>query len=382
MKTFKEYMEDLVLESVIAPGEYDFPKDKLTQLYDFYLANYPFGAGKKESALAYSNAAEGINEALVEAKEKITTSLQKSILEGVLFAISAELRHALSHTRDSYGRLRDMFMDHGWTEKQVKEFSNAHVIIGSKEAEKEIKKRMPEEAKLTRTFHGSDRYKAYAYLMKNFTPRQIVETAQEAFDKLHWESDYGGKNWKNIANAWIRLDDAKTADQRSIAIDHIMDLQHNNDTVFNKLQTYYKDEAGGGYNWLQQFLTFKKYVDSPWKLYDKASPSMKKIAAAVGKIRGEKSLVDWSEEREAKAAKKTNLTPEKLAALGYLNKLEKDGVLAWTNWMVSSAISYDKEFVRQFLKEYGGKFDFTEINEYPGLRVKIVKKFPAIKEYL
>lgn len=385
MNSFRDYMK-LILESVVAPGEYDFPKDKLTQLYDFYLANYPFGAGKKESVLAYSKAAEGIDAALAEAKDKITKSLQESILGGVLLAISAELRHAFHHTSDSYDKLRDMFMDHGWTEKQVKTFNNVHSNVKSKEAEKELKKRMPDEAKLMRSADGLERYKSYAYLIKNFTPRQIVELAQEAFKKLNWESDYGGKNWKNIADAWIRLDDAKTVDQRSIAIDHIMDLQHNNDTVFNKLQTYYRNDEhhglGGGYDWLQKFLTFKKYVDSPWKLYDKASPSMKKIAAAVGKIHGEKSFVDWSEERDTKAAKKTNLTPEKLAALGYLNKLEKEGVLAWANWILSSLLTLDQEFMRQFLNEYGGKFDFTEINEYPGLKTKIVKKFPIIKTYL
>ena len=62
-----------------------------------------------------------------------------------------------------------------------------------------------------------------------------------------------------------------------VAIDHVYDLQHNTDTVFNKLQEYYKD----GYQWIKDALDDKANVKSYFDLLGKSSSVVKRLAPPV-----------------------------------------------------------------------------------------------------
>jgi hypothetical protein len=66
----------------------------------------------------------------------------------------------------------------------------------------------------------------------------LVEFIKSMFKDLMWQDSYGGKAWEKIANGWLMLHDAKTIQDIPIAIDHLLDLQHNNGSVFTKLDSY------------------------------------------------------------------------------------------------------------------------------------------------
>lgn len=83
---------------------------------------------------------------------------------------------------------------------------------------------------------------------------KFMKMASNSFTKMDWQNKYGGKSWANIADGWLKLYNAKSNDDIKIYIDHIYDLQHNTNTVFNKLESYYKE---GGYFWIKGALDLK-----------------------------------------------------------------------------------------------------------------------------
>lgn len=70
-----------------------------------------------------------------------------------------------------------------------------------------------------------------------------LDALYEYFKDLDWEHLYGGENWANITNGLLNLKNASGYQQKTIWIDHLIDLQHNTGSVFNKneiLNTYTK----------------------------------------------------------------------------------------------------------------------------------------------
>lgn len=69
---------------------------------------------------------------------------------------------------------------------------------------------------------------------------QLVNLAKKMFDEPElWPSDsYGGENWVNVAECLEKLESARTIEEKSIWIDHALDLQHNNGSVFDKIEKY------------------------------------------------------------------------------------------------------------------------------------------------
>ena len=81
-----------------------------------------------------------------------------------------------------------------------------------------------------------------------------MKLMEELFLNADWESGYGGKAWADICKGWTRLYNAHSDGDLIVAIDHIYDLQHNSDTVFNKVQSY---EINRRYDWLKNALNLK-----------------------------------------------------------------------------------------------------------------------------
>jgi hypothetical protein len=79
--------------------------------------------------------------------------------------------------------------------------------------------------------------------------------------QLSWTGGFGGRPWWEIANAWLKLNNAKTEFQNILYIDNIYHQQHNNDTVFNKLRKYNKN----GYGWILNALNFKADAKENWE---------------------------------------------------------------------------------------------------------------------
>jgi hypothetical protein len=126
----------------------------------------------------------------------------------------------------------------------------------------------------------------------------FVDIAEAAFGggELSWAGAYGGKPWANICDGWQKLKNSPK-EQLSIWIDHIYDLQHNTDTVFNKLQSYYKESEG--WSWIKRALDFKFKSTNVYQFFDKVSPDLKNFAAAVIKDMSGTDFESWAKQQAA-----------------------------------------------------------------------------------
>lgn len=142
-------------------------------------------------------------------------------------------------------------------------------------------------------------YKAanYAIEQTGLSMADFVEMCEYLYRKGKWNSSYGGDAWAGICEGWLTLNNAdkintsvkgKSFDDKSsksssqdkpmgVAIDHIYDLQHNTDTVFNKLKSYYR----GGYSWIKKALDDKANVQNYHQLLNKCSGTVKAMALPV-----------------------------------------------------------------------------------------------------
>jgi hypothetical protein len=62
----------------------------------------------------------------------------------------------------------------------------------------------------------------------------LMKNVLFGFEKFNWDDSYGGLVWANGVEAWFRLYNAKTYQEKVIAIDHAYDLQHHGGLLFNK----------------------------------------------------------------------------------------------------------------------------------------------------
>lgn len=68
----------------------------------------------------------------------------------------------------------------------------------------------------------------------------IMESILPAFRNYTWSAYFGGAKWANGTEGWFRLHNAKTLNERVLAIDHAYDLQHHNGLLFDKDLRYEK----------------------------------------------------------------------------------------------------------------------------------------------
>ncbi len=315
----EELTEDFIAESLIVEAlsnwEYEPPKDPEKILYDFYF--FTLFADKVKTR------DKKFNFALEEAVEKATNSLQKHMTKAIKFSISSELRHLFDST---YGNIIYRINDNGFEpskeskmNKKTKEFitelkprlkyfePDEKKSKRSKFVPKNIhKKRMTGPIKGERKAgERTDAFKAvYATQKKlGMSNYELSKVAKEIFNEANWYNDYGGKAWGDIAESWSKIITSKTTKEKIKWIDHAYDLQHNTDTVFNKLKSYYR--AGSGYEWLNRALDWKKDVKDVRGYYKKVSPPLKRVVAYAAKNIYGKSMEGFTDE-----------TPDKIWEIG------------------------------------------------------------------
>ena len=71
---------------------------------------------------------------------------------------------------------------------------------------------------------------------------------------------------------WLRLDGARNMQEKTVAVDHIYDLQHNNGSVFTKLREY---EIEGDFEWLTKALDNKRDIRDYYELITKTEGQSK-----------------------------------------------------------------------------------------------------------
>lgn len=272
-------------------------------MYDFYVLDYLNFLVGSMPPKQFRDLNPDMEASVKDAVKKLMPYLREELLNSVFYAICAEIRNTTSHLSNYTSLLpegskeRRLYMD--WLKYMRihrkngsdKSYSDVDLeIFGSDKPSSEV--RTPELEK----DNSQDRnlsYKAANYSIKKngATRKDFIDMATTMFYEGKWSSSYGGPAWGRIGKGWTSLFLSNNLTPRtkqaidspvkpmSVAIDHVYDLQHNTDTVFNKLKSYYSPKSG--YNWLKTALDHKANVKSYHDLLQHVSGSVKAMALPV-----------------------------------------------------------------------------------------------------
>lgn len=238
MELFSIWIESL------GTKQYFLPEDREKRLFDFYLLNLL--VNDVNNRQNFSDRDELLKYDVNQSWEILLKSLKQELLDEVFYSIVSEMRHV--HTFMTYKSAQKFKDDPLFNELMDYAFSGIK------------KSKLPE-------------------LVEKFKDRkpQFVKMAQKVFAEGDWETAYGGNAWAKICESWLKLYNSNSINGISVWIDHIYDLQHNTDTVFNKLPQYDKN----GYGWIKNSLDFKRHAKSAKDLIPYASPIVQKLANEV-----------------------------------------------------------------------------------------------------
>ena len=274
----------LLLSEGIANYHYTLPNDKKEIMMDFYLLTSVYGMLKTED--------EKLAMVFDDTLKEMLSAVRKELLSAVFYSICAEFRHIWKRTSVS---LTEKWMKKNMPRKFAQVFSK---IKGSMHVHRHAE--YNEAYKLTKE----------AMAASGMDEEDFVRMAKSAFEKLEWVAGWGDEAWAAICDGWLRLYKASNTSDLIVAIDHVYDLQHNSDTVFNKVDAYAKetdDPDEDEYSWIQDALDYKAAIIDPWELWDKASAGLRPLMARVLKATFGTSA-DSVKDRMAAASKKLGLS--------------------------------------------------------------------------
>jgi hypothetical protein len=304
---------------------YRMPEDKSLSMYDFYVLDY-LNYILDQPAKNFRDLPTDLEDSVRDAVKTLYPALREELLNAVFYAICAEIRHAESHApfnrnlvksnpkyEEIYKFWRKYQNFHGKSSEQKEELENLYDI-----RKPSTDQRTP-ESELQNDTRRNLSYKAANYTLKKtgHSRSDFVDMCEYLYRDGSWNSSYGGKAWAGICAGWTMLnqsdkidvtvkgfDDKSKRPQSSqkpmgVAIDHIYDLQHNTDTVFNKLKAYYNR----GYSWIKTALDDKANVRSYHHLLNKCSGTVKAMALPV---LYNKLGTTWEKEMKIESPKKVN----------------------------------------------------------------------------
>lgn len=286
-----------LLESFLSSFNYDLPKDPEKMLYDFYfMVGYLYKDASKEAIDPYfiqKSNNEIVQREYAEKKniqlsvEACVNKLREHMIKAVTFSLSCEFRHVFD------GHVSNIEEGIVKIPPKYAQFFNDYIFlfrgISSDYSKNSSYIDRPstyiKRSSFRKELGNEDiRKKSFAAVRKamkdlNFSFADFAQTMKYAYnpDLFVWSGAFGGRAWMKIATALYRLIKAETTGDRIVWIDHVYDLQHNTGSVFNKLQTYYKNS--GGYEWLGQALDWKRDAKNVYDYYDKVSYTLKPIVA-------------------------------------------------------------------------------------------------------
>lgn len=293
---------------------YVVPKDKEKIMYDFYALAYLDQFDLKNVAGRLSSGTgelinsptmrreldENTIDSYYSIRDKLLQYLKNHLSNAVFYAICAEFRHVADLTY----QFKKIWNDDTWNDEEKKFlktfFKNYRMLSSSL---KFLDSRnTSQEDRYTHNETHEDYIAAYKSTKSSITSLEwdtydFIEFAKKCFNLDLWGNSYGGTAWANICDGWIRLYNSHKTKDLFVAIDHIYDLQHNTDTVFNKLRTYYKDR---GYRWIKQALDFKANLKSPYELMSHVSPTIKSMSLHILKSQGFEGWEDYLNSKENK----------------------------------------------------------------------------------
>lgn len=276
-------------ESVLSGFHYVPPKDPEQRMMDFYfVSGYIF----RDSVEKYPGKDEEKENMNFEVSNMFV-ALQKHLIDVVRFSLACEFRHlldgivqrpksvllAMSPEQKEFVYEYSLYM-------QAKKGPLDNPLIPSRDSGLDrpifrIEKKENEKI----------RRKSYTMLRKaqkklGLSDADLGAIFAIVFDSniAQWNSGYGGDKWKAIAIGWTRLVNAKNTNDRMVMIDHVYDLQHNTNTVFNKLSSYIKN---GGYSWVLKALDWKKEHRSANAFLQRISPQWRSVWTSFKGYEGE-----------------------------------------------------------------------------------------------
>lgn len=268
-------------------------------MYDFYVLDYLKFLVDNMSPKQFRDLNPDLEASVQDAVKKLFPHLREELLDAVFYSICAEIRNSTQigettnlHELPMGSKERKIYSD--WL-KYMKVYRGAYTqddleVLDVDKPSSEVR---PPELEKTNSKDRNLSYKAANYaIKKNGASRaDFVRMATELFEKGKWSASYGGQAWANIGKGWSTLNESDELTPRtkqaidslkkpmSVAIDHVYDLQHNTDTVFNKLKSYY--DPGSGYSWLKKALDDKANVKSYHDLIEDTSGAVKSMALPI-----------------------------------------------------------------------------------------------------
>ena len=296
---------------------YDLPEDKEFLLFDFYTLNFISKAPDNtlnRNYLQFRTETEDFYKAVGETEQKLLPFLKKELLEAVFASICFELRHVFDKRNDySFSSSNQSVLisktfiaaltekENEWLEIFINKLNNAEVTAEFIDKTNKLSEKI-------------NRIKAYlAFEQSKISKKRFVEIAKKLYNlESLWRPGFAGKVWANICTGWLKLNSISDSNisELYIWIDHIYDLQHNNNYVLDKITSYNKtfveyfivydrnyytnenytnkkiSENTKSINWLNDALSLKKDIRDPWVLVDRCSDNMKKLASRVLHLKG------------------------------------------------------------------------------------------------
>lgn len=273
-------------------------------MYDFYILDYLNFLVQEMSPKQFRDLSPDMEDSVKDAVAKLFPHLREELLNSVFYAICAEMRNTTSMTTDYMtlfpkgSKERRIYFDwlkymriHRGSINNDKQYNDEDLeVLDSEKPSSDIR---PPELEGDNTIDRNLSFKAANYSIKKngVSRKEFVEMATRMFYEGNWSHSYGGPAWGRIGKGWLSLYASDKLTPRtkqsidspvkpmSVAIDHVYDLQHNTDTVFNKLKSYYSSKSG--YGWLKTALDHKANVKSYHDLLKHASGSVKSMALPV-----------------------------------------------------------------------------------------------------
>ncbi len=321
--------------------KYAFPADPEKQMYDFYVLDYlkTILAYPPDN---FRDLPTDLEDSVNDTIKMLYPTLRDELLDAVYYAVVSELRHVEANSINRKHKFDEpihakllksylKYMIYHSTTNIPAEWD----ILGVRKPETSEEPPSSEASESDQVSRNQS-FKASKYAIKanSASIKQFVEMCEILQDHGVWDSGYGGYKWADICRGWLLLwesdeisvagdsssssssdssketkesDGSSSEDPKrraklssakapsfykksnkkkksgkvpmAVAIDHVYDLQHNKDTVFNKLKRYYQD--GMGYAWIVNALDFKANIQSYHDLLENASGTVKSMAMPI-----------------------------------------------------------------------------------------------------
>lgn len=327
---FKEWLN---LLEIFGSFNYKVPEDKEEQLYDFYMMSFLRGLSSYDIQRSNFRAQTGydvrsfsvlrpdpgemdnedkIDYMLKEVETELLPALKQNLLAAVFFSLCSEFRHVLDRNspKELVDLAKNLSNDYG---EGMRNYLKRTALYQNSASSSIMRTPQAEHPDIPNNEQTSTRQASYyAALKSGLVKSQFVSLMYEMYSKATWSPSYGGPAWARICEGWNKLNEAKNNNELIVWIDHIYDLQHNTDTVFNKLESYMKD---GNYSWLKKALDHKAQIKEPHEIIDKVSGPMRQLSMRAIKAKTGKSYEEFLKEKDKPHS--LGEIPPAMSALGY-----------------------------------------------------------------